>query len=64
MGHSQPSDAPSLARHASRHFTHDVAVIWTPSGEEIKASLWAALEADLDEGLLSLFLPHSCLYVE
>ena len=38
-------DEQPLARHASRHFTHDVAVIWTPSGAGIKASLCAALEA-------------------
>jgi hypothetical protein len=38
-------DEQPLARHASRHFTHDVAVIWTPSGAGIKAWLCAALEA-------------------
>ena len=45
MGHPQPSDAPSLARHASRHFTHDVAVIWTQNGQTIKKSLCDELEA-------------------
>jgi hypothetical protein len=39
------ADAQPLARHASWHFSHDVAVIWTPSGEGIKASLCEALRA-------------------
>jgi hypothetical protein len=43
---ARAADAQPLARHNSQHFTHDVAVIWTPSGEVIKASLCAALEAD------------------
>jgi hypothetical protein len=29
-----------------------------------QALIAAALNGDEDEGLLSLFLPHSCLYVE
>jgi hypothetical protein len=35
-----------LARHASQHFTHDVAVIHSSTGEAMKATLCGALEAN------------------